>query len=43
MEKHFKVSAPTWNDELDLPDASYSVSEIQDYFKCIIKKRKAIN
>ena len=24
----FKISAPTWNDEFDLPDGSYSVSDI---------------
>ena len=29
----FKISAPTWNDEFELPDGSYSVSDIQDYFK----------
>ena len=34
----FKISAPTWNDELKLPDGSYSVSDIQDYFKYIQKK-----
>ena len=28
-----KISAPTWNDEFELPDRSYSVSDIQDYFK----------
>ena len=33
-----KISAPTWNDELKLPDGSYSVSDIQDYFKYILKK-----
>ena len=27
----FNISAPTWNDEFDLPDGSYSVSDIQDY------------
>ena len=26
----FKISAPTWNDEFDLPDGSYSISDIQD-------------
>ena len=31
----FKTSAPTWNDEFELPDGSYSVSDIQDYFKYI--------
>ena len=29
----FKISAPTWNDEFNLLDASYSVSDIQDYFE----------
>ena len=29
----FKTSAPTWNDEFDLSDESYSVSDIQDYFE----------
>ena len=33
----FKISAPTWNGEFNLPDGSYSVSDIQDYFECIIK------
>ena len=28
----FKISAPIWNDEFELPDGSYSVSDIQDYF-----------
>ena len=28
----FKISAPTWNEEFELPDKSYSVSVIQDYF-----------
>ena len=34
----FKISAPTWNDKFELPDGSYSVSDIQDYFECIFKK-----
>ena len=29
----FKVSAPTWNDKFELPDGSYSVSDIWDYFE----------
>ena len=32
------ISAPTWNDEFELPDGSYSISVIQDYFKYILKK-----
>ena len=34
----FKISAPTWNDNFELPDGSYSVSNIQDYFEYILKK-----
>ena len=34
----FKTSAPTWNDTFDLPDGSYSIDDIQDYFELIIKK-----
>ena len=33
----FKISPPTWNETFDLPDGSYSVSDIQDYFEFIIK------
>ena len=33
-----KISAPTWNEEFKLPDGSYSVSDIQDYFEYIMKK-----
>ena len=38
----FKIFAPTWNDTFDLPDRSYSVSDIQDYFEYIIKKHETI-
>ena len=34
----FKISAPKWNDKFELPDGSYSVSDIQDYFEYILKK-----
>ena len=34
----FKISAPPWSDELELPDESYSISDIQDYFEYILKK-----
>ena len=33
----FKISAPTWNKEFELPDGSHSVSDIQDYFEYILK------
>ena len=38
----FKISAPTWNDEFDLPDGSYSISDIQNYFEFIIKKHETL-
>ena len=38
----FKTFAPTWNDEFDLADGSYSIYDIQDYFKYIAKKHEAI-
>ena len=34
----FKISSPTWNEEFTLPDWSYSVSYIQDYFQYVLKK-----
>ena len=46
MKKHkriynnnkYKISAPTWNDEFELPDGSYPISHIQDYFEYLINK-----
>ena len=37
-----KISAPTWNDKFELPDESYSVSDIQDYFEFILKNMEKI-
>ena len=34
----FKISALTWSEEFKLPDRSYSISDIQDYFEYILKK-----
>ena len=34
----FKISAPTWNEEFELPHGSYSVVDIQDYFQYISLK-----
>ena len=42
-ENKFKISAPTWIDTFDLPDGSYLMSEIQDYFEFVIKKHGALN
>ena len=36
----FKISALTWTKELELPDGSYSVSDIQDYYDYTIKKQR---
>ena len=38
----FKVSVSTWDDTFDLPDGSYSIADIQDYFEFIIKKQKTL-
>ena len=38
----FKISPPTWNDEFELPDGSYSVSDIQEYFEYILKNTEKI-
>ena len=35
----FKISAQTWNEEFELPDGSYSISDIQDYFWGISLKK----
>ena len=40
--KKFKISTPTWNDTFDLPDRSYSIDDIQDYFKFIIRKHETL-
>ena len=37
---YYKVSAPTWNDEFKMPDGSYLISDIQDYFEYILKKHE---
>ena len=33
---------PSWNDEFDFPNESYSISIIQDYFEYIIRKHETI-
>ena len=37
-----KIMAPTWNDEFEFGDGSYSVSDIQDYIECSIKKHETL-
>ena len=34
----FKISATTWNDKFELPDGSYSLSDIQYHFQYFWKK-----
>ena len=34
----FKIFAPIWNETFDLPDGSYTIDDIQDYFEFFIKK-----
>ena len=36
------MSAPTWNEQFELSDGSYSVSYNQHYFQYIIKKLEAV-
>ena len=38
----FKISAPTWNDMFNVPDGSYSIAALQNYFEYIIKKHETI-
>ena len=38
----FKISAPTLNEEFELPDGLYFVSDIQDYFEYILKNMKQL-
>ena len=33
----FKISAPTWNGELELHNGSYSISDIQDHFEYVLR------
>ena len=42
MNNKLKIIAPTWNDEFELPDGSYSVSDTQDYIAFITKKHEIL-
>ena len=39
----FKIPAPAWNGTFDLPDGSYSIANIQDYFEFIITKHETLS
>ena len=36
----FKISVPTGNDTFDLPDGSYNIPAIQNYFEYVLKKTR---
>ena len=38
----FKTSASTWNKTFDLPDGSYNIPAMQNYFEYVIKKHETI-
>ena len=38
----FKISFPTWTEEFELPDGSYSVSDIHNYFQNILKQHETV-
>ena len=38
----FKISASTWNETFNLPDGSYTIDDIHDYFEFIIKKHEIL-
>ena len=38
----FKISVPTWDETFDIPDGSYSIAALQNYFEYIIKKHEPI-
>ena len=33
-----KISAPTWNEELEFPDGPHSISHIENHFEYMLKK-----
>ena len=38
----FKISAPTWNEKIELTDGSYSLLDVQDSFKYVIKEHETV-
>ena len=39
---NLEILAPKWNGQFELPDGSYSVSDIQGYFGYILKKYETV-
>ena len=42
INNKFKISEITWDEEFELADGSYFVSDIQNYFECIIKNHETL-
>ena len=42
LEYNYNKIKISWNDTFDLPDISYSIDDIQDYFEFIIKKNETL-
>ena len=42
IKSEYNISTPTWNETFNLPDGSYSILDIQDYFEFIIKKHETV-
>ena len=42
IKNKLKIIGQTWNDEFELPNGSYSVSNIQDFIEYIIKKHETL-
>ena len=38
----FKLIGPTWDETFDIPDGSYTITDIQDYFFTLFKKTKLL-
>ena len=42
INSKIKISAPAWNEELELLNGSYSVSDIRDYFTYMLKRYETV-
>ena len=38
----FKILVPMWNEEFELPDGSCYVSDILNYFECVLKNMRQL-
>ena len=42
LKNKLKIIAPIWNDEFELLDGSFSVSDIQDYTEFVFEKYETL-